>query len=242
MGFRNPPASVTVVDTRYQPAGAGVVIEQDNTNELSPRGIVRFTDGFAGDGDARVYQHAEGNPRAQNAGLSGGLTMHGGSYAGVAAPDLDLAVRSDGAGGTYAGAWLTGAPLVVDRPVIANDAGAAWQQLPLNGAWVNWDTGANQCAYRRDASGEVHVRGIAKLAPGGSIGPGASYPIGTLPDGFYLPNIYNWRTVALLNASGVPVGLAQAYTANNSLIAANLTATTATAGFGFAIGLSFPTT
>lgn len=245
MGFRGGVASATVVDTRYDPAGAGVQIQQDNTDPLRPRGIVRFTDGLGGDVDALIYQHAEGNPRSQNSGNTGGLTLDGGSYGGTPAPKLNLAVIPDGSGSPGSNmpqATLTGGPLNVDRPIVAGDAAGAWQALSLAGAWTNWDLSANACVIRRDAAGTVHGRGIAKVAAGSSIAVNASSVVANLPAGFFVPNVNDWRVIAVLNGSGVLVGYSQAWLAGGALVVSNNTSGPATAGYGFVLGFSFPTT
>lgn len=244
MAFRGGVASANAVDTRDQPTGAGVRIVQDNSDLLHPRGLVRFSDGF-GDPDALIYQHADGNPRADPSfTLAGGLTLNAGHYAGLDAPTLDLAVIQNGDGSTRTAATLTGGPLHVDQPAIADDAGGSWRAVPLTPNWVNWDNGGNACVYRRDAAGTVHYRGIAKIPAGGSLGVNASSLVAFMPGGgFFVPGANDWRVIAVLNASGILVGYSQAWmTGNGGLTLANNTSAVAGAGYGFVLGFSFPGT
>lgn len=108
MAFRGGVAPATVFDTRFDPSGAGVRVYTDNTDPAAPRGVVEFSDGF-GDAPGQLVQHATANQRAQKATAGGGLTVVGGSYAGLPAPQLDLAVVQIDAGVYTTRATLTGA-------------------------------------------------------------------------------------------------------------------------------------
>lgn len=246
MGFRNPVTTVTDVDTRITPAGAGVRVYEDNTDPAQPRGVVEFRTGFGTDLPATITQHAVANQRAENASDTGGLRLDGGSYNASTAPVLDLMSVNNGDGTYSSRAALTGGALTLDRPATSTGAAEQWTDLPfIAGAWAAWDTGANLPRYRRDVAGDCHVRGIVKIAAGGgfTIPAGASGTVCTLPAGFFLPGATTWAFAAILNASGVLLSMTQAQVSSTGVLTVvNNTAAAAVAGYGFCLGLTFPTT
>lgn len=238
MGWKTPGLTADAVDTRYEPTGPGVRIFTDTTDYLNEQGVVEFTPG-----GARVTEHYAMNPRAENSVDSGGLRISGGSYGPGVAPNLDLAVIPNGDGSYHTAATLTGGPFIVDQPIQTSDTPGQWRNLPLTGAITPWDNGGNLPQYRRDAAGETHVRGIAKIAAGNTMSAGTTWTVGNLPAGCYLPNGPNWRTAAVLNASGFFVAVLQAWVDPGGAINVyNSTGAALGAGSGFCIGFSLPTT
>lgn len=133
MTFRNKLTAAAAVDTRTTPTGAGVQVLTDNSNPATPRGMVQFTDGFAGDSPAQIVQHAEANTRAVNASQSGGITVVGGSYnspAGqVSAPNMDMSVVLHGDGSRSRLAQFTGADAVTAGGLVLPAVGATSKQI-----------------------------------------------------------------------------------------------------------------
>lgn len=113
MTFREALTSAGDVDTRLTPTGAGARMYTDNSDPASPRGVVELSDGFFGDTPATLTQHSVANTRAEDASLTGGVTLAAGSYGGGAAPSLALdLVQAASDGSLYPQASLT-APLAV---------------------------------------------------------------------------------------------------------------------------------
>jgi hypothetical protein len=112
VGFRNPITTAEGVDTGESSTGPGVRMYQDEAgdpNFPTPRGVVEFRDGIAGDEHATitrtVYVYDDGTGFLQTFG--GVFDVDAGSVNGVDAGRLRFAVEEDPMGGWRGHATLT---------------------------------------------------------------------------------------------------------------------------------------
>jgi hypothetical protein len=109
-----------------------------------------------------------------------------------------------------------------DGTVTANFAAAqqAWQALPLNAGWTNYDFRFNPASYYQDSFGIIHIRGFV-ANPGYSFGT-ISATIGTLPVNYRPSKPYHFL-VHQYNATNGFIGILLTINTDGTIVvAANL--------------------
>lgn len=178
MGFRNPITTAAAVDTG-QPGGARARVYQ-GSDTTGTYGVLEFDDGIAGDTPAQVIGRANLTPQPGGGGYTaqgGGLTVKGGSYNGVTAPELDLNVEQAPAGGYQPVARLkagAGGQIITDNPMtlpagsgVAMPAGGyGYGSLPANTSPI---VKGGTYVGATDAGGNISVPFSPGAFPGGCL-------------------------------------------------------------------------
>lgn len=133
----------------------------------SAYGAVEFRDGVVGDLPAQVIGKADYSQTANSATVGGGLRLVGGKYRTVVAPELDLNVEPDGAGGYFSVARLKGAPtLDLGGAKLTNLAfgsldDTGWAAMPLGAGYTIGADGASWRRWGQFVEFQIHALGGA---------------------------------------------------------------------------------